>query len=320
MRRLRYKWMKFWRCVGQGFRDSDVWKKIGIGTLVTAAILGIAQSFGGDAYRLWIKPFFVQFLWPLLEQTSAVQVWQIVAVVVFVLALIIYSILLSASIDVDGRVTATMVAELERMCAPILSALEKSTLDLIAADEIIQQLIKFAILRVENIYGGRIFRGSVWVPDPEDPINWLYLYTDIGLNDVVKRRFYIGSYPDDVTNRPGVAGTVFRSKKPQLVHYDKSGGRADNNAFIAFDGDINRPYASFVVIPLYATFLDLDHVDQGWHDDSKVYGVICLDSAHRDTFDNDPIIDKEGKGLLAAGPLLRVIYQLLRWRTRLSMA
>jgi hypothetical protein len=318
MRRFRERWTKFWRNLGVWLTAATFWRTIGIGTIVTAVLLGMAQSFGGEIYKTWGQPLFTQTLLPLLERTATVQVWQLAVLVLLIMVTLIYSRALSANKEENGEVTASMITELEKMSAPMLKALEQSAGDSVAANVLIKKLITAAIAGIENTYGGRIFRGSVWAPDPNDPTNWLCHFADNGLDDEGRsRRFYIGLNSDGTTNRPGVVGTVYRTKTPQLVHYDRSHRRSDNDSFISFPGDV-EPYASFVTIPLLASFLGLDHGDQDQSNYTMVYGVICLDSAHTRTFDYDPIMDREGKILLAAAPLLRYIYHLLRWQSRLN--
>jgi hypothetical protein len=326
MRKIGRVWRRFWAGVEQSLRNSDLWRRVGIGALIGAVIVGVLQAFGGDIYRNWLKPYLTTYVLPFLGQSTVIQIWQTIAVILLLATLLAYSIAISLSKRDDNRVTAAMVVELDKMTVPLVSAMEEQTDGAIPVDSIIRRLIEFALRGIMNLYGGDVYRASVLMPDPADP-NWLKMYADVGHDHLSRsRKFYIGPNPDHTTRRPGVAGTVFREREPQLVHFDKSKRKPDNNNYFEFPDNTKHTYQSFVAAPLFASFLELD---QEARQDDAVYGVICLDSPAWETFEKDPIKDplphgRESRGgkldkrVLGAGPLLRLIWRLLKWRARLT--
>lgn len=306
-------------------RDSNFWKRVGLSTLLAALVVGVAQAVGRDVYALWLRPFFFEVVLPFLQQSYSLPTWPLmVAALLFVITLI-YAVAVSASRSEDSQVTIAMLQASEKATVPLIQALELSN-TAPESDQLIQRLTSLTIRVIMTLYSDKVSRALVLVPDKLDPDNWLFVYSDIGLDDLSRtRRFYIGQSPDEEVNRPGVAGAAYRVRKPQLVHFNPRTKKADNPEYIHFHDEDLRPYKSFVAVPLFASFLSLEEEADG---DNRVYGVICLDSGDTGTFDRDPIKDppqrSDGRDdtavprtVIGAGPLLRVIYHLLRWRAHI---
>ncbi len=184
----------------------------------------------------------------------------------------------------------------------------------VTVDALMIKLLDTAINSLIQIYGGRISRGLVLIPDPQDE-RWLICYASVGIDEQSRgRRHYIGpmemkargqrktSKPTQQNSR-GVAGMVFTSGKPKLVHVDRASKKADCADYIDYRGDRSScPYQSFVAIPI----CDTAH-------DKHPLGVLCLDSPERDTFDEDVELGN-------VRPLVRDIFRLLLMRSQLMAA